>query len=596
MNRVAETSRAIFGNRHRLELLAAIATFGRPFYARELAERLGVADNLVGPQLRRLHEAGLLDKRTDGGVTRYEPSATGLWRLASELVAELRDSSPAASDETTCREPSQVDPHTRSTVLEAWRNPGAKTIRSEEAAEPEPAATSMTDEQLAEAPGGAPVASALIGALGLEPAPCAWPAEPSSGASLAVTDRAVSWALEVLADANELNPGFREGTRLSQPRLRTELSKAVTALAHQLASPHPLDAPLMISALAREADVRPKHMRILLEQPLELAAMATYEWMVRSGRRRPAVALRLLVLTKPSTVRSTPGLTAIGRTHVLTMIGLAAEAQGSSIPIAWLPLSTPAAEMRAEPTSRDSPRERVVASTLSMHVHALLSRVDRFREALAERGPSQALPSDLPLVGGPRPISIRPSRDATWTADPATAAEVACLLDHLEAQQQLAVLPLTSTDTVDYETADGRYIRAVGLADLPKLLTGATDFVWLVPSASTPAGPAYMRSLGGVIVEGAKRRVLIRTTDDVVDLLLSNARNDQDVRHLVPSIEAVYGTESAMARRQWTAACDAPFSIRATSPAMRHGMTHLVALANLLVVSAAPRAEAAPDG
>src|SRR4051812_21328093 len=48
------TSKAIFGNSHRLELLAAIAAIPETFIARDLADQLGIADNLVTSQLARL--------------------------------------------------------------------------------------------------------------------------------------------------------------------------------------------------------------------------------------------------------------------------------------------------------------------------------------------------------------------------------------------------------------------------------------------------------------------------------------------------------------------------------------------------------------
>ncbi len=89
--RLREASKALFGNSYRLELFIAIGATDRGFYARELAARMGVADNLVTTQLRRLVDLGLLKKRLSGAHVIYERAPSAIWTLASEVGVEFDD-------------------------------------------------------------------------------------------------------------------------------------------------------------------------------------------------------------------------------------------------------------------------------------------------------------------------------------------------------------------------------------------------------------------------------------------------------------------------------------------------------------------------
>lgn len=60
--RIREYSRLVFGNRYALEVYTAIARTDGDFYVRELARRLGIADNLVKPVVERLEQADLLKR------------------------------------------------------------------------------------------------------------------------------------------------------------------------------------------------------------------------------------------------------------------------------------------------------------------------------------------------------------------------------------------------------------------------------------------------------------------------------------------------------------------------------------------------------
>lgn len=100
MSQLRDASKAVFGNSLRLELIALIADMNAEFYAREIAERLDVADNLIAGQLARLHEIGLLSRRASDRVVLYAREASAVWTMAKRLRAEFeeaRDPSLAAA-------------------------------------------------------------------------------------------------------------------------------------------------------------------------------------------------------------------------------------------------------------------------------------------------------------------------------------------------------------------------------------------------------------------------------------------------------------------------------------------------------------------
>lgn len=88
-SRVREVSKPLFGNSYRLELLAIIAELDGPFYARQIAARMDVADNLVTLQLARLCELGLLERRSSSPHVLYTRNDSRAWEMAKQLRAEF---------------------------------------------------------------------------------------------------------------------------------------------------------------------------------------------------------------------------------------------------------------------------------------------------------------------------------------------------------------------------------------------------------------------------------------------------------------------------------------------------------------------------
>ena len=86
-------SRAVFRNKHALDVLAAIAARSDDewLYARMIADVSGVRENQVGAILKRLAAADLLRQMTSGGgggqKILYDRVDSPLWTLATELHA-----------------------------------------------------------------------------------------------------------------------------------------------------------------------------------------------------------------------------------------------------------------------------------------------------------------------------------------------------------------------------------------------------------------------------------------------------------------------------------------------------------------------------
>lgn len=88
---VRRISKALLGNAYVLEVSAAIAGVadGR-FYAREIANRLQVPDNLVAPVLKRLEDGGLLKRGPKtGAYQEFERFPSVFWELCRKLLDEL---------------------------------------------------------------------------------------------------------------------------------------------------------------------------------------------------------------------------------------------------------------------------------------------------------------------------------------------------------------------------------------------------------------------------------------------------------------------------------------------------------------------------
>jgi DNA-binding CsgD family transcriptional regulator/DNA-binding MarR family transcriptional regulator len=120
VSHLRDASKALFGNRLRLELIALIAETNEEFHVREVAERLDVADNLIAGQLARLHEVGLLSRRPSDRLVLYTREASAVWTMAKRLRAEFEK---------------DRDPSLASTSTEQWAAPaGSRSVTSDEPA------------------------------------------------------------------------------------------------------------------------------------------------------------------------------------------------------------------------------------------------------------------------------------------------------------------------------------------------------------------------------------------------------------------------------------------------------------------------------
>lgn len=101
-------SRGLFGNRHKLEVVAAIGNAfeeGAPdVYPRMISKLVTeAADKQVGEIFAQLHSGGLLirvDDKTDLQKHRYRARESSVWEMARVLLEEVRTAawSPADSD------------------------------------------------------------------------------------------------------------------------------------------------------------------------------------------------------------------------------------------------------------------------------------------------------------------------------------------------------------------------------------------------------------------------------------------------------------------------------------------------------------------
>jgi hypothetical protein len=94
-------SRGVFGNKHKLEIIVAIAAIladgEGDFYPRMISKLVpDAADNQVGKVIRQLHCAGLLIPVTDKADLqkhRFRARESNVWELAQSLLTELRSAS-----------------------------------------------------------------------------------------------------------------------------------------------------------------------------------------------------------------------------------------------------------------------------------------------------------------------------------------------------------------------------------------------------------------------------------------------------------------------------------------------------------------------
>lgn len=94
-------SKGLFGNRHKLEVLGAIAETiaggEQDVYPRMISKMLSdAADNQAGEVFNQLHKSGLLNPvtdKTDLQRHRYRARESDLWEMVRALVDELRAAS-----------------------------------------------------------------------------------------------------------------------------------------------------------------------------------------------------------------------------------------------------------------------------------------------------------------------------------------------------------------------------------------------------------------------------------------------------------------------------------------------------------------------
>lgn len=95
-------SEQVFGNRHRLEVLAAIAAGEEQFYIHGLSEQTHIPDTTIAAIVKRLDDRLVLsfDRLSSVGPRYYQRCDHPIWRLALSLLETL---------ETTL----QADEHSR---------------------------------------------------------------------------------------------------------------------------------------------------------------------------------------------------------------------------------------------------------------------------------------------------------------------------------------------------------------------------------------------------------------------------------------------------------------------------------------------------
>jgi Fic family protein len=89
LERLREQTKKLYGNRHRLEVVVAVARTNEIFYLHEIAEVTGIADSPVRSILRDIVDAGLLKdlEGKRGSAKFYERLPSPYWTVA-ELVLE----------------------------------------------------------------------------------------------------------------------------------------------------------------------------------------------------------------------------------------------------------------------------------------------------------------------------------------------------------------------------------------------------------------------------------------------------------------------------------------------------------------------------
>jgi hypothetical protein len=99
---VRRFSRALFGNRHKLEILAAIARSDRLFYVQAIADETGIPGPTVRPVVKDIVDVLVRELPAVGSATapRYhEKLEHPIWQMAVDLldVVKMQSAAPNSS-------------------------------------------------------------------------------------------------------------------------------------------------------------------------------------------------------------------------------------------------------------------------------------------------------------------------------------------------------------------------------------------------------------------------------------------------------------------------------------------------------------------
>lgn len=98
--RVQELSRVVFGQKHRLAVMAAIAQSDGLVNPSDLAMELGfAAQSAIQQPLKDLTAAGLITRQDGLGRVYYRRNQHTIWEAATELLGQAIDIVPETVDE-----------------------------------------------------------------------------------------------------------------------------------------------------------------------------------------------------------------------------------------------------------------------------------------------------------------------------------------------------------------------------------------------------------------------------------------------------------------------------------------------------------------
>ena len=124
--RLRDVSQALFGSGHRLEVARAIADIEPGvFYARQIAELVGIPDNVAGRELARLERAGLVIRLEAVQRAQYlERQPSCFWDFCRSISSEVADRGRAGAAEST-ESPQENAKRPESLRTDETENPGS---------------------------------------------------------------------------------------------------------------------------------------------------------------------------------------------------------------------------------------------------------------------------------------------------------------------------------------------------------------------------------------------------------------------------------------------------------------------------------------